>query len=208
MPNQLPIAVLISGGGTTLENLLTVKAQGQLDCEFRLVVSSKQACRGNKIAQDAGVELQKIARRDFSDGQSHSDAVFDHCRRLGVELVVMGGYLDHLLIPEDFTNRVINIHPSLIPAFSGKGYYGMRVHRAVVEYGVKVTGCTAHFVDNQFDHGPIIAQRTCEVTPSDSPEEVQQRVFELERQLFPFILQQIALGRVQVTDRTVTVRST
>jgi phosphoribosylglycinamide formyltransferase-1 len=103
----------------------------------------------------------------------------------------MGGYLEHLLIPSDFEKRVINIHPSLIPSFCGKGMYGLRVHQAAVDFGVKVSGCTVHFVDNQYDHGPIVLQRACEVLDGDTAESLQQRVFLLEREALPEAIRMI-----------------
>ena len=109
----------------------------------------------------------------------------------------MGGFLKHVLIPPDFENRVINIHPALIPAFCGQGMYGLRVHEAVLDYGAKVTGCTVHFVDNQYDHGPIILQRTVEVLPDDTPESLQARVFAAECEAYPEALRLLASGRVQ-----------
>ncbi len=122
-----------------------------------------------------------------------------------VQLVVMGGYLDYLQIPASFTNRVVNIHPSLIPAFCGHGFYGLRVHQSVLDYGAKLSGCTAHFVDNQFDHGPIIAQRSCPVMHDDTAESLQGRVFQLECELYPESIQAIAEGRVQADGRNVRV---
>jgi phosphoribosylglycinamide formyltransferase-1 len=104
----------------------------------------------------------------------------------------MGGYLEHLLIPSDFENRVINIHPSLIPAFCGKGMYGLNVHQAAIDFGVKVSGCTVHYVDNQYDHGPILMQRVCEVFEDDTAETLQQRVFQLECEALPAAISQIA----------------
>jgi phosphoribosylglycinamide formyltransferase-1 len=118
--------------------------------------------------------------------------MFDEIRRSGATLVVMGGYLEHLLIPDDFYNRVINIHPSLIPAFCGKGMYGLHVHKAAIEFGVKVSGCTVHYVDNQYDHGPILLQRSCEVLETDTAESLQKRVFELECQVLPEAIAAIA----------------
>jgi phosphoribosylglycinamide formyltransferase-1 len=119
----------------------------------------------------------------------------------------MGGYLEHVLIPDDFKNRVINTHPSLIPAFCGHGFYGMRVHQAVYDMGVKLTGCTMHFVDNEYDHGPIIAQRSCPILEGDTPESIQRRVFELECQLYPEVIDTIARKRVSVHGRKVIVRA-
>lgn len=188
----LPIAVLISGGGTTLKNLIDRKAQNTLAADFRLVVSSNPKAKGLGYAQEASIPAKVIRKKDFVDGQSHSDAMFQAVRDSGAKLVVMGGYLEHLLIPDDFENRVINIHPSLIPAFCGKGMYGLYVHQAVIEFGVKVSGCTVHFVDNQYDHGPILLQRTCEVLDDDTPETLQKRVFELEREALPDAINKIA----------------
>ncbi len=205
MPN-FPIAVLISGGGTTLQNLLEWQRLGDLDVQFSVVICSHPQAKGLEFAKEAGIPVQMISRKDYADGQLHSQAVFACCREYGVQLAAMGGYLEHLLIPEEFRNRVINTHPSLIPAFCGKGFYGGRVHSAVCEMGVKLTGCTAHFVDNEYDHGPIIAQRSCLVLEHDTPESIQRRVFELECQLYPEVIDAIARGRVSVSGRRVIVR--
>jgi len=188
----LPIAVLISGGGTTLKNLIDRKAQNTLAVDFRLVVSSNPKAKGLEYAQEASIPARVIRKKDFVDGQAHSDAMFEAIRESGAKLVVMGGYLEHLLIPDDFEKRVINIHPSLIPAFCGKGMYGLYVHQAAIEFGVKVSGCTVHFVDNQYDHGPILLQRTCQVLEGDTPEMLQKRVFELEREALPDAINKIA----------------
>lgn len=188
----LPIAVLISGGGTTLKNLIDRKAQNTLAVDFRLVVSSNPKAKGLEYAQEAAIPARVIRKKDFVDGQAHSDAMFEAIRESGAKLVVMGGYLEHLLIPDDFEKRVINIHPSLIPAFCGKGMYGLYVHQAAIEFGVKVSGCTVHFVDNQYDHGPILLQRTCQVLEGDTPEMLQKRVFELEREALPDAINKIA----------------
>lgn len=193
MSNTLfPIAVLISGGGTTLKNLIDRKAQNTLPVDFRLVVSSNPKAKGLDYAQESSIPTRVIRKKDFVDGQAHSDSMFKAIRDSGSKLVVMGGYLEHLLIPVDFEKRVINIHPSLIPAFCGKGMYGLYVHQAAIEFGVKVSGCTVHFVDNQYDHGPILLQRTCEVLDGDTPETLQRRVFELERDALPDAINKIA----------------
>ncbi len=202
---NLPIAVLVSGGGTTLKNLLEWKATRGLPIDCKLVVSSRDGVRGLQIAEEAGIDTAVVSRKECASPEEHSERIFELCRKHHVQLVVMGGYLEHLLIPIDFENRVVNIHPSLIPSFSGKGYYGLRVHQAVLDYGVKLTGCTVHFVDNQYDHGPIIAQRSCEVLANDTAESLQARVFELERQIYPEAVAAIAHGQVKVDDRLVKV---
>lgn len=191
----LPIAVLISGGGTTLKNLLAWLDRGQLPVKFSLVISSNSSARGLRFAEERGIPTTVIRRKDFQSGDEHRDAVFQACRERHVDLVVMGGYLEHLLIPPDFENKVINIHPSLIPAFCGKGFYGLRVHQAVLDFGAKVSGCTVHYVDNQYDHGPIIAQQACPVMDDDTPETLAARVFELECQLLPNCIRTIAMQR-------------
>ena len=188
----LPIAVLISGGGTTLKNLIDRKSQKTLPVEFKLVVSSNSKAKGLEYAQESSIPTRVIRKKDFLDGQSHSNAMFEAIRDSGAKLVVMGGYLEHLLIPKDFENRVINIHPSLIPAFCGQGMFGLHVHQAALDFGVKVSGCTVHFVDNQYDHGPILLQRTCEVLDGDTPESLQRRVFELEREALPEAIAKLA----------------
>ena len=188
----LPIAVLISGGGTTLKNLIDRKSRNTLPVEFKLVVSSNSKAKGLEYAQESSIPTRVIRKKDFLDGQSHSNAMFEAIRDSGAKLVVMGGYLEHLLIPKDFENRVINIHPSLIPAFCGQGMFGLHVHQAALDFGVKVSGCTVHFVDNQYDHGPILLQRTCEVLDGDTSESLQRRVFELEREALPEAIAKLA----------------
>jgi phosphoribosylglycinamide formyltransferase-1 len=201
----LKIAVLISGGGTTLKNLLDWHCSGKLPVDFCLVISSNPKAKGVQIAAEHHIPSCVIRRRDFGDALQHRDAIFERCRQAGVDLVVMGGYLEHLLIPEDFSNRVVNIHPSLIPAFCGKGFYGQRVHQAVLEFGAKLTGCTVHFVDDHYDHGPIIAQMACDVLDGDTPETLAARVFELESQLLPRCIASIARDEVTVVGRRVFV---
>jgi folate-dependent phosphoribosylglycinamide formyltransferase PurN len=117
----------------------------------------------------------------------------------------MGGFLQHLLIPDEFLQHTINIHPSLIPAFSGQGFYGLHVHEAAVAYGVKISGCTVHFVDNQYDHGPVIAQRSCPVLEQDSPQDLQKRVFQIECELLPEVLRLFAANKIHIEGRRVCI---
>lgn len=201
----LRIAVLISGGGTTLRNLLDCIERGELNVVIDMVISSDPAARGLQFAADAGIATRVVRVKDFETAEAFSAAVFGPLREAGVELVVMGGFLKHVLIPPDFENRVVNIHPGLIPAFCGKGMYGLRVHAAVLEYGAKVTGCTVHFVDNQYDHGPIILQRVIDVLPDDDPQTLQRRVFAVECEALPAAVALIAQRRVRVDGRRVIV---
>lgn len=203
--NRLAVAVLISGGGTTLYNLLDKIAQQDLPIEVRLVVSSNPAAGGLAYAEQANIPVQIVSRAASATAADFSTAVFEPCRQAGVDLVVMGGFLKHVLIPADFENRVVNIHPGLIPSFCGHGFYGRRVHQAVLDYGAKVSGCTIHFVDDEYDHGPIIMQRSVPVEPGDTAESLAKRIFRVECEAYPEALQLIASGRVRVVGRRVEI---
>ncbi|MEX0979135.1 MAG: phosphoribosylglycinamide formyltransferase [Pirellulales bacterium] len=205
-PSPLRIVVLISGGGTTLNNLLEKKAAGQLDVEIPLVVSSNAKAGGLEIAKKAGIATSVITPKSQPTPEAYSEAFFSACRDVGAQYVVMGGFLTHVLIPADFENRVLNIHPALIPAFCGKGFFGHRVHEAVLEYGARVSGCTVHFVDNQYDHGPVILQKIVPVMDDDTPEKLAARVFAAECEAYPEALRLLSTGRVTVAGRRVRVR--
>ena len=185
---KLRLAVLISGSGSTLDNLLRRIDQDKIAAEVVLVISSKADAGGLQFAAQRDIPIEIIQRSVFENALEFCTANFLAIAQHSIDLVVMGGYLQHLLIPEDFENRVINIHPSLIPAFCGKGFYGLRVHQAAIDFGVKISGCTVHFVDDQYDHGPIIAQASCEVFADDKAEDLQQRVGQLERDLLPKVI--------------------
>jgi len=205
-PNRpLRVAVLISGGGTTLRNLIERIDAGSLNAEILLVVSSTPKAGGLKFAEQAGIPIAVIVRKDFDSQDQFSQAIFDRCRQAGVDLVVMGGFLKRVTVPDDFANRVVNIHPALIPSFCGERMYGHFVHEAVLEYGVKVSGCTVHFADNQYDHGPVILQKAVPVMEDDTPETLAARVFAAECEAYPEVLNLIAAGRVSVEGRRVRI---
>jgi phosphoribosylglycinamide formyltransferase 1 len=205
-PRQpLPIAVLISGTGRTLRNINERVAAGELDVDVRLVVASTTAATGVQFAAEAGAISQVLARKDFDSDATYSEAIFAACREAGAELVVLAGWLKLLIIPDDYRNAVVNIHPALIPSFCGKGYYGHHVHQAAVDYGVKLSGCTVHFVDNEYDHGPVILQKAVPVYHDDSADTLAARVFDAECEAFPEALQLIAKRRVTVDGRVVRV---
>jgi phosphoribosylglycinamide formyltransferase-1 len=201
----LRIAVLISGGGTTLQNLIARIGAGQLKVTIVLVVSSNPKAGGLRYSDAASIATVLVQRKDFETQAQFSTAVFDHCRRAGAEYVVMGGFLKQITIPKDFTNRVVNIHPALLPAFGGKGFYGHYVHETVLEYGVKISGCTVHFADNEYDHGPVILQKTVPVLEDDTPETLGARVFAAECEAYPETLALLAAGRVRVEGRRVRI---
>ena len=201
----LRLGVLISGGGTSLLNLVEVIGRGELPVQIVQVISSRADCRGVERAHAAGLPCQAISPRDYPDSEAFSTAVFAPLREAGVELVVLAGFLSLLPIPPDFANRVMNIHPSLIPAFCGPGFYGQRVHEAVLKRGCKLSGCTVHFADNAYDHGPIIAQQAVEVLPDDTAATLAARVFVAECQLYPQVIRWFAEGRLQIEGTTVRV---
>jgi formyltetrahydrofolate-dependent phosphoribosylglycinamide formyltransferase len=206
MSQPTRLAVLLSGGGRTLENLLARRADGSLPAVVTRVVSSNPGAFGLTRAQNAGVPAVAVDRKAYATRAEFSRAVFDHCRQAGADLVCLAGFLHLLEIPEDFQLRVLNIHPALIPAFCGKGFHGLHVHRAALEAGVKVSGCTVHFADNQYDHGPIVLQRVVPVLDDDTPEGLAARVFAAECEAYPEAIRLFAQGRLQVEGRRVRVR--
>jgi formyltetrahydrofolate-dependent phosphoribosylglycinamide formyltransferase len=199
------LAVLLSGSGTTLQNLLDRIADGRLDARVVLVISNRADAYGLVRAEQAGVPSVVVDRNDHSTREAFSQAVFDYCRKTKADLVCLAGFLQLLQIPDDFIGRVMNIHPALIPAFCGKGFYGHRVHEAVLAYGVKVSGCTVHFADNVYDHGPIILQRPVPVLDDDTPDTLAARVFQEECQAYPQAIELFAAGRLHIEGRVVHI---
>jgi phosphoribosylglycinamide formyltransferase-1 len=158
-----------------------------------------------QFARDAGIDTQILPRDDYDTDSDYGAAVFGACRAAEVDYVAMAGFLKLVPVPPDFANRVLNIHPALIPAFCGLGMYGHRVHEAVLEHGVKVTGCTVHFVDNQYDHGPIIWQQPVPVFDDDTPHTLAARVFEVEKEAYPHVLRLLSRRKIHVDGRRVTI---
>ena len=189
----LRLVVLLSGSGRTLENLLDRIAAGRLTASVERVVSSRGDVRGVRLAEQAGIPVTVLppAGRPLADW---SDAIFTACREANPDLVVMAGFLHLVAIPADFVGRVINIHPALLPAFGGKGFHGMHVHRAVIARGCTVSGCTVHLVDNEYDHGRILLQKTVPVLRDDTAESLAARVFAVECETLPEAINRIASG--------------
>ena len=190
---KLRLAVLLSGSGRTLENLLDWIAAGRLAASVERVVSSRGDVRGVRLAERAGIPVTVLppAGRPLAEW---SDAIFAACRSARPDLVVMAGFLHLVEIPADFAGRVINIHPALLPALGGKGFHGMHVHRAVVARGCTVSGCTVHLVDNEYDHGRILLQKTVPVLRDDTAESLAARVFAAECETLPEAINRIASG--------------
>ncbi|MFO0838540.1 MAG: phosphoribosylglycinamide formyltransferase [Phycisphaerae bacterium] len=187
-----PIAVLISGGGTTLENLIAATRDGRLpNVRIALVISSREDVRGVTIARDAGLPLEIIRKRDFADEAAFSNAIVAALDRAGVRLVAMAGFLCQWRIPPRYTGLVLNIHPALLPRHGGHGMYGMRVHAAVLASRERESGCTVHVADDEYDHGPILAQLRVPVLPGDTPETLAARVAAAERELYPRVIRDV-----------------
>lgn len=201
----LRLAVLLSGGGTTLQNLIDHIEAGILSASVGLVISSQPDAYGLVRAKRHGLEAICVPWQAYQDSQAYSDELNRALDRCAPELIVLAGFLRVFRYAPHYRGRVMNIHPSLIPAFCGKGFYGLRVHRAALAYGVKVSGCTVHFVDEEYDHGPIILQRVVPVLDHDTPERLAERVAIEERQAYPEAIQLFAEGRLQVQGQWVKI---
>lgn len=180
----LRLAVLISGGGSTLLNLLDKIDQGELNASVECVIASRK-CVGVERSIARGHACEVISASQFSSPAELSRVIFDRCRAARVDLIILGGFLSRIEVPADFEGRVLNIHPSLIPSFCGQGMYGHHVHEAVLARGCKVSGCTVHVVDNEYDHGPILVQRAVPVEEGDDPDSLAKRVFVAECEAYP-----------------------
>lgn len=191
--HPLRLGVLISGGGTTLENLIHRIADGRLrGVEIAVVIASRGSVRGVDIARAADLPLEIIRQRDYMDAGTFSGnltAVLDRAR---CDLAVLAGFLCHWQLPPHWFGRALNIHPALLPRFGGQGMFGHHVHEAVLAAGDTESGCTVHLLDEQYDHGPIVAQARVPVQPHDTPDALAQRVGEAERELYPQVIQQVA----------------
>jgi phosphoribosylglycinamide formyltransferase 1 len=183
--SPLKLAVLVSGGGRSLENLAAEIAGDRLSARIELVLSNKHGIGALERCERLGITAQVIDADRALAPTDFSAVVFGAIEAAGCDLVVLAGFLRFLPIPDAWIGRVINIHPSLLPAFGGKGYYGDRVHAAVLERGVQFTGCTVHYVDNEYDSGSIILQRCIPVDPSDDVHSLAARVFEEEKLALP-----------------------
>ena len=177
---MINIAVLVSGGGTNLQALIDAQGKVLQHGKIKLVISSKPDVYALQRAKQAGIDHCVIAKRDYSTQEEFSNALLQQLQSYQIDMIVLAGYLSILdeTIIRAYPNRIINIHPSLIPSFCGKGYYGLKVHEAALTYGVKVTGATVHIVNEVPDGGKILLQKAVDILPSDTPETLQQRVME------------------------------
>lgn len=207
---MLKIVVCVSGGGTNLQAIMDGIARGKItNTEIVAVISNNAGARALERARGQGIPAVCISPKEFGDRESFNQAFTDELCRWKPDLVVLAGFL--VRIPEQavaaFSNRIVNIHPSLIPAFCGVGFYGLKVHERVLERGARVTGATVHFVNEGMDEGPIIAQKAVTVEEDDTPETLQKRVMEqAEWIILPRAIDDIANGRIEVIDGKVRRR--
>jgi phosphoribosylglycinamide formyltransferase 1 len=198
------LAVCVSGEGTTLQNLIDHIRSRRLNAQIVQVVASRPRIGAIARAEAAAIPLA-LAKRNARSRAEFSASVFNPIRHNHADLVILAGFLSLLSIPEEYKGRVLNVHPSLIPAFAGEGYYGSRVHKAVLEYGVKVSGCTVHFADETYDNGPIILQRVAPVLEDDTVETLAARVFQEECRALPDAIAMYAQGRLRLEGRRVRI---
>jgi phosphoribosylglycinamide formyltransferase-1 len=201
------LGVLISGGGTTLMNILDYIEKDKLNAEVAVVISSRSTVSGVEKARKAGLDVKIIRRKDYPDIDQFSKRIEEVLVAANVELIVQGGWLCLWKIPSRYKNRVMNIHPALLPSFGGQGMWGHHVHEAVLKAGCKVSGCTVHFCTNEYDKGPIIVQRACEARDDDTPNTLAARVFQQECIAYPQAIQLFADGRLVVENGRVRVKS-
>jgi formyltetrahydrofolate-dependent phosphoribosylglycinamide formyltransferase len=195
MQDPLKITVLLSGSGRTLQNLIDERAAGRLDIDIRLVIASKPGLAGSERAIKAGLRHEIVDRKTSADVKDFSRRVFALCESVRPDLICLAGWLHLLEIPPWAAGKIINIHPSLLPRFGGRGMYGHKVHQAVLDAGCTESGCTVHFVDGSYDTGPILLQRVCPVLPADSADDLAKRVFEEEKIALPEAIRLIQQGR-------------
>jgi formyltetrahydrofolate-dependent phosphoribosylglycinamide formyltransferase len=203
--SPIQLAVLASGGGTTLQNLIDLIAAGELDAKIKVVIASRPGIKAVERAADAKIMNFVVDRKQFADLAEFSRQVFSLCDDAGVDLVCLAGWLSMLVLPAAYRGRMINIHPALLPAFGGKGMYGHHVHEAVIAHGCKLSGCTVHYVDEKYDNGPIIIQRACPVLEDDTPDALAARVFEQEKLAYPEAIRLFQQGRLKVEGRRVKI---
>jgi len=203
---HLRLGILLSGSGRTMINILEQIKQKQLDAEIAVVISSRSDVAGAEKAKAAGLNLKIIRKKDFPDIDSFSQQTGKTLLDARVDLVIQAGWLCLWKIPAEFENRVMNIHPALLPSFGGQGMWGHHVHEAVLKAGCKVSGCTVHFCTNEYDKGPIILQRCCPVRQDDNPDTLAARVFEQECIAYPEAIKLFSQGKISVKNSRAIIK--
>ena len=202
------IAFLLSGSGTTFLNLLERIESGEVQGEVVVAIADRDGATGLDYARERGIPVAVVNRKAYPGLDVFSHALEEALRPYAPDLVVNGGFLSIYTVPADNLGHWVNVHPSLLPAFGGKGFYGERVHRAVLARGCRYSGCTVHFVTDEVDGGPIIEQAVVEVLPDDTVETLAARVQVAERELYPTVIQDLLLGRIRMREGRVVRDST
>lgn len=204
---KIRIAILISGGGTNLQAIIDAMKEEKINGEIRLVISDQKDVYGLKRAQRENIDTMTIVRSDFNTRKEWNEEILSRLQSYSIDLVLLAGFMSILdeSIVRNFPNAIMNIHPALIPSFCGKGYFGKRVHQAVLDYGAKVTGVTIHFVDEGADTGPIILQEAIEVKQDDTVDTLAHRVLKIEHKLYPKAVQLFTEGKLRVEGRRVSI---
>ena len=207
---MLRIGVLVSGGGTNLQAIMDAIENEQIqDTQIAIVISSKAGAYALERAEKAGLTRAIVRKEDYSSSKAYDQALIEQLKQQQVDLVLLAGFMS-ILGPsfiQAFEHRIMNVHPALIPAFSGPGFYGLKVHKAALDMGVKVSGATVHFVTEEVDGGPIILQKPVMIMPGDTPESLQQRIMEqAEWQIYPQAVNLFAQGRLEIQGRQVVIK--
>ena len=204
------IAVLVSGGGTNLQALIDAEKRGELGCgKISLVIASKPDVYALERAKNNDIEAIVLARKEYADISAYSKALADTLEQKGTDLVVLAGFLTIIdaQVYERFPNKILNVHPALIPSFCGKGYYGLHVHEAALEKGVKLSGATVHIVTPECDAGPIVLQKAVTVKEDDTPETLQRRIMEeAEWKILPEAVRLFCEGKILVKNNKVYIK--
>ncbi|MEN3008671.1 phosphoribosylglycinamide formyltransferase [Pseudothermotoga sp.] len=206
--SKLSLGVLVSGTGSNMVAIARKCSTQEIPATVSVVISSRENAPALEKAKSFGIPTYVVRKKDFKDQVEYESKMIEILNSYGVDLVVLAGFLN-ILSPHfvsAFRWRIMNVHPSLIPAFCGPGYYGMKVHEAVLQYGVKITGVTIHFVDESVDGGPIILQKAVEVLDEDTPETLAERVKNVEHELLPQAIKLFAEGRLKIVGRRVLIR--
>lgn len=207
---MLNIAVLVSGGGTNLQALIDAEHSGAIaNGHIACVISSRADAYALQRAKNAGIQTETLLRRDFASVEDYGKALVALFEKYSIDLIVLAGFMTIIdqSVTERYPNRIINVHPALIPSFCGEGYYGLRVHQAALDAGVKVTGATVHFVNEVCDGGPIILQKAVEVLGTDTPETLQRRVMEqAEWELLPKAVNLFCNGKIEVKNGKTVIK--
>ncbi|MCT4619307.1 MAG: phosphoribosylglycinamide formyltransferase [Marinisporobacter sp.] len=207
--SKINIAVLVSGGGTNLQSIIDHVEAGNINGKIEVIISSKKDAYALKRAENHGIEGVYMGKGNFPDLKERNSRILEILEEKEIDLIVLAGYmsiLDENMVGK-YKNRIINIHPSLIPSFCGKGFYGKKVHEAVLEYGVKLTGATVHFVDEGTDTGPVISQKSVEVKDDDTVEDIAKRVLGVEHEILPLAVKLFCEKKLEVVGRRVIVKN-